>query len=73
MNNIIYPNDSSFDRKKKLTIFDIRNMFVLKQHSLWWEEDEKKFVEKYGFSSDHIDLKIKISEYLSKMKERGRR
>ena len=70
MNNIIYSNDSSFDRKKKLAIFDIRNMFVLKQHSLWWEEDEKKFVKKYGFSSDHINLKIKISEYLSKMKER---
>ena len=70
MNNIIYPNESSFDRKRKLTTFDIKHMFVLKQHSLWWEEDEKKFVEKYGFSSDHIDLKIKISEYLSKIKER---
>ena len=70
MNNIIYSNDSSFDRKKKLTIFDLKHMFILKQHSLWWEEDEKKFVEKYGFSSDHTSLKIKISEYLSKMKER---
>ena len=73
MNNIIDPNDSSFDRKKKLTIFDLKHMFILKQHSLWWEEDEKKFVEKYGFSSEHINLKTKISEYLSKMKERGRR
>ena len=73
MNNIIYSNDSSFDRKKKLTIFDLKHMFILKQHSLWWEEDEKKFVEKYGFSSEHINLKTKISEYLSKMKERGRR
>ena len=70
MNNIIYPNDSSFDRKKKLTIFDLKHMFILKQHSLWWEEDERKFVEKYGFSSEHINLKTKISEYLSKMKER---
>ena len=70
MNNIIYPNDSSFDRKKKLTIFDIRNMFVLKQHSLWWEEDEKKFVEKYGFSTNNIKFKTKVQEYLSKMKER---
>ena len=48
MNNIIYSNDSSFDRKMKLTIYDVKHMFVLKQHSLWWEEDEKKFVEKYG-------------------------
>ena len=70
MNNIIYPNDSSFDRKKKLTIFDIRNMFVLKQHSLWWEEDEKKFVEKYGFSTNNIKFKTKVQEYLSKIKER---
>ena len=70
MNNIINSNDSSFDRKMKLTIYDVKHMFVLKQHSLWWEEDEKKFVEKYGFSSEHINLKTKISEYLSKMKER---
>ena len=70
MNNEIYPDDSSFDRKKKLTIFDIRNMFVLKQHYLWWEEDEKKFVEKYGFSTNNIKFKTKVHEYLSKMKER---
>tara|TARA_R100000152_G_C6777909_1_gene208120 strand:+ start:20 stop:223 length:204 start_codon:yes stop_codon:yes gene_type:complete len=63
MNNIIYPNDSSVDRKKKLTIFDIRNMFVLKQHSLWWEEDEKRFVKKYGISSD--------DQRLNKIRERG--
>ena len=70
MNNIIYSNDSSFDRKKKLTIFDIKHMFVLKQHSLWWEEDEKKFVKEYGFSTNHIKFKVKVQEYLDKIKER---
>ena len=56
MNNIIYSNDSSFDRKKKLTIFDLKHMFILKQHGLWWEEDEKRFVENYGISSDDSKL-----------------
>ena len=70
MNNIINSNDSSFDRKMKLTIYDVKHMFVLKQHSLWWEEDEKKFVEKYCFSTNNIKFKTKVHEYLSKIKER---
>ena len=71
MNNIINSNDSPTVVVKKLTVFELKNMMLLKKHCLWWKEDEKKFIKKYGFSSDHKNLKMKTIEYLNKIREEG--
>ena len=73
MNNdwqIITRHDSPTDVKRKLVMWDIKHMLGLKKGSLWWKEDEKKFVKEYGFSTDHIKFKAKVQEYLDKIKER---
>ena len=46
--------DSPAVQKAKLIAMDVRHMIELKQAILWWDEDEEKFVEKYGCSSDSL-------------------
>ena len=49
---IDYKNDGSFEIGSKEIYCELLRVKQLKENDLWWEEDEKDFVEKYGMESD---------------------
>tara|TARA_R100000808_G_C2132429_1_gene141371 strand:- start:1257 stop:1559 length:303 start_codon:yes stop_codon:yes gene_type:complete len=55
--------DSPAVQKAKLIAMEIRHMMELKKAILWWNEDEEKFVKKYGCSSDSLHKGDKVNKY----------
>ena len=59
---IIKADDSPRVEKAKLIAMDVKHMMELKQAIIWWDEDEEKFVERYGCSSDGLHEEDQINK-----------
>ena len=59
MEIVDYNVDDERTQKLKFLEFDVTNMEQLKKAGLWWEEDERKFYNKYSKSSEEVAQRIR--------------
>ena len=65
IHSTIKPTDGNYVTIRKRVIWDINHAKLLKEHGLFWEEDEKKFLDKYGFTLDQVGWDY-INDYIER-------
>ena len=51
---IIEPTNSPETTKIKFLIMKVRRMLDLKDHNMWWKDDEVEFVNEFDFKSETL-------------------